>query len=51
MGIENGALDSEYEPDEDAVTESVRPRLKLLSRNDNSEIVALAKKMIVSGES
>lgn len=51
MGIDNGALDQEYEAEEQDVPVSERPKLRLLNKNDNSEIVALAKKMIVSGES
>lgn len=51
MGIDNGALDSEYEAEEQETAVSDKPKLRLLDKNDNSEIVALAKKMIVSGES
>ena len=51
MGIDNGALDQEYEAEEQDAPVSERPKLRLLNKNDNSEIVALAKKMIVSGES
>jgi tetratricopeptide (TPR) repeat protein len=49
MGVQNGALSSEFELD-DEFFEEEEPRLKLSGKNDGSDMVAFARKLMVSGD-
>lgn len=49
MGIKNKALTSEFDLDEEFFTDKA-PEFKLVDKNDNSDMVAFARKLMLTGD-